>query len=143
MNTTTRKTLQTAGLGLAVTALALGSPAAAAGKYDGTKPMLCAVTAISECTADGKCEPSERQAAHNLPGFLRVDVKGKVLTDNDGGSRKSEIKASSIVDGHLVLQGAENGRAWSMVIASEGGRFGGSIVEDEGLFAVFGNCTLP
>jgi hypothetical protein len=143
MNTTTRKKLETAGLGLAVAALALVSPAAAAGKYDGSKPMLCAVTAVSECTADGKCERSAAEAANNLPTFLRVDVKGKVLTDNEGGSRKSEIKSSSIVDGHLMLQGAEHGRAWSMVIASEGGRFGGSIVEDDGLFAVFGNCTLP
>jgi hypothetical protein len=47
------------------------------------------------------------------------------------------------VDGQLMLYGGENGKAWTMVIGSEGGRFGGSIVEDDGLFAVFGNCTLP
>jgi hypothetical protein len=29
------------------------------------------------------------------------------------------------------------------VIASEGGAFGASVVEDDGLFAIFGNCTLP
>jgi len=143
MKRATTKRIQVAGLAVAVGGLALVSPAAAAGKYDGAKPMLCAVTAMSECTADGKCERSAPLAGNNLPTFLRVDVKGKLLTDNDGSGRKTEIKSSSVVDGHLMLHGAENGKAWSMVISSEGGRWGGSIVEDDGLFAVFGTCTLP
>jgi len=139
----TMKKLQAAGLGVTLACLALVAPAAAAGKYDGSKPMLCAVSAVSECTANGKCEPSAPQTGNNLPNFLRVDVKGRVLTDNEGSGRKTEIKVSTIVDGQLMLQGMENGKAWSMVISSEGGRWGGSIVEDDGLIAVFGACTLP
>ena len=77
------------------------------------------------------------------PAPLRVDVKGRILTDNDGSSRKTEIKVSTILDGQFMLQGVENGKAWSMVISSEGGPWGGSIVEDDGLIAVFGACTLP
>jgi hypothetical protein len=115
----------------------------AAGKYDGSKPMLCAISAMSECTADGKCERSAPQAGNNLPTFVRVDVKGKLLTDNDQSGRKSEIKAVTVVDGQLMLQGVETGKAWSIVIASESGTFGASVVEDDGLFALFGNCTLP
>jgi hypothetical protein len=42
-----------------------------------------------------------------------------------------------------MLQGVETGKAWSIVIASESGTFGASVVEDDGLFALFGNCTLP
>jgi hypothetical protein len=115
----------------------------AAGKYDGSKPMLCAISAMSECTADGKCERSVPQAGNNLPTFVRVDVKGKLLTDNDGTGRKSEIKVVNVLDGQLMLQGGENGKAWSIVIASEDGAFGASVVENDGLFAIFGNCTLP
>ncbi len=137
------KRLQAAGLSVTLACLALVSPASAAGKYDGSKPMLCAVTAVSECTADGKCERSGPQEGNNLPAFLRVDLKGRLLTDNDGSGRKTEIKASSVVDGQLMLQGGENGKAWTMVIGSETGRWGGSVVEDDGLFAVFGSCTLP
>jgi len=137
------KRLQAAGLGVTLACLALVAPAVAAGKYDGSKPMLCAVSAVSECTANGKCEPSAPQAGNNLPHFLRVDVKGRVLIDNDASGRTTEIKVSTIVDGQLMLQGVENGKAWSMVISSEGGRWGGSIVEDDGLIAVFGACTLP
>jgi hypothetical protein len=138
--------LQAAGLSFALGCGVLAYPAApasAAGKYDGSKPMLCAITAMSECTKDGKCERSVPQAGNNLPTFVRVDVKGGLLTDNDGGGRKSQIKASGIVDNQLMLQGVENGKAWSIVIASEGGAFGASVVEDDGLFAIFGNCTLP
>ena len=132
-------------VGLCVMAACLGSawPAAAAGKYDGSAPMLCAVTAVNECTADGKCERSAPQAGNNLPTFMRVDVKGKVLRADDDSGRKTEIKASSVVDGQLMLQGVENGKAWSMVIKSETGKWGGSVVEDDGSFALFGACTLP
>ena len=138
--------LQAVALGFALGCLVLAAPiapASAAGKYDGSKPMLCAATAVSECTADGKCERSAPQSGNNVPTFLRVDVKGRLLTDNDGSGRKTEIKASSMVDGQLILQGGENGKAWTMIIASESGAFGGSVVESDGLFAIFGSCTLP
>ena len=137
------RNLQAAGLGFTLAGLVLVSAASAAGKYDGSKPMLCAVSAVSECMANGACERSAPQSGNNLPHFLRVDVKGRMLTDNEGSGRKTEIKTSAVVDGQLMLQGVENGKAWSMVISSEGGRWGGSVVEDDGLIAVFGNCTLP
>jgi hypothetical protein len=138
--------LQTTGLILALGGVVLAAPAppaSAAGKYDGSKPMLCAVTAVSECTKDGACERSAPQEGNNLPGFVRVDVAGKLLSDNDGAGRKTPIKSSAIVDNQLVLQGAENGKAWTIVIASDTGIFGSSVVEDDGLFAIFGRCTIP
>jgi hypothetical protein len=135
--------LQTAALCVVVACLGMVWPAAAAGKYDGSAPMICAVTAMSECTADGKCERAAPQEGNNLPTFLRVDVKGGVLTANDGSGRKTDIKASSVVGEQLMLQGIDNGKAWNMVIGSGTGRWGGSVVEDDGSFAIFGSCTLP
>ncbi len=131
------------GLSVMLACLALASPASAAGKYDGSVPMLCAVTAMSECEANGQCLRSAPQEGNNLPTFLRVDVKGRTLTANDGSGRKTEIKAAGIVDGQLMLQGIENGKAWNMVIGLETGKWGGAVVEDDGSFAVFGACTLP
>ena len=110
------KRLQAAGLSVTLACLAAASPTSAAGKYDGSRPMLCAVTAVSECTADGKCERSAPQTGNNLPAFLRLDVNGRVMTDNEVGGRKTDIKASSIVDGQLILQGGENGKGWTMVM---------------------------
>jgi hypothetical protein len=118
------------------------APLAAAGKYDGTTPMLCAVMSVSECQADGQCEKSSGGHA-NLPPFVRVDVGQRTLTAHDGSGRKTEIKGSSLVDGQLVLQGGEAGRGWSIVIATETGRMGAAIVEDDGAFAIFGACALP
>ena len=136
------KTLQAIAACITLACLGFAWPAAAAGKFDGSKPMLCAVTAIHECTAaEGKCERDNPQAGNNLPTFIRVDLGAKTLSAEDG--RKTEIKISGIVDGQLMLQGVENGRAWSMVIGSETGRWGGSVVEDDGSFALFGACTLP
>jgi hypothetical protein len=135
--------LQAAALCVVVACLSIASPAAAAGKYDGSAPMLCAVTALSECTADGKCERGAPHEGNNLPTFLRVDVKGGALMANEGSGRKTMIKTSGVVDGQLMLQGVENGEAWNMVIGSETGRWGGSVVEDDGSFALFGSCTLP
>ncbi len=135
--------LQTAVLCVVVACLGIASPAAAAGKYDGSAPMICAVTAMSECTADGKCERSAPQEGNTLPTFIRVDLGAKTLSTTDGSGRKTEIKASSAVDGQLMLQGIENGKAWNMVVKSDTGRWGGSVVEDDGSFALFGACTLP
>lgn len=135
--------LQAVGLCVVAACLGFAGPADAAGKYDGSAPMLCAITAASECTANGKCERSAPQAGNNLPTFMRVDVRGKVLRADDGSGRKTDIKTSSVVDDQLLLQGIENGKAWSMVIKSETGRWGGSVVEDDGSFALFGACTLP
>jgi len=130
---------------LCVVAASLGGlrPVAAADRFDGKAPMLCAVTAINECTADGNCERSAPQAGNTLPTFIRVDVGAKTLSADDGSGRKTEIKASSTVDSLLMLQGIENGKAWNMVIKSDTGRWGGSVVEDDGSFALFGACTLP
>jgi len=135
--------LQAATLCVILACLGIAWPAAAAGKFDGKAPMLCAVTAINECTADGKCEPSAPQAGNTLPTFIRVNVGTKTLSADDGSGRKTEIKGSSVVDDQLMLQGIENGKAWSMVIKSDTGRWGGSVVEDDGSFALFGACTLP
>jgi hypothetical protein len=126
-----------------VTGLGFTAPAPAADKYDGSAPMLCAVTAMSECEANGQCQRSAPEEGNKLPTFLRVDVKARTVSANDGSGRKTEIKASTVVDGQLMLQGIENGKAWNMVIGSGTGRWGGSIVENDGSFAVFGACTLP
>ena len=134
---------QVAALCVVVACLSMAWPAAAAGKYDGSAPMICAVTSMSECTADGKCERSSPQEGNTLPTFIRVDLGAKTLSTTDGGSRKTDIKGSSTVDGQLMLQGTENGKAWNMVIKSDTGRWGGSVVENDGSFALFGACTLP
>jgi hypothetical protein len=122
--------------------LLITTPVNAAGRFDGTTPMLCAVTSVSECEVSGQCERATGGSA-NVPPFIRVDLGQRMLTAPDASGRKTEIKASSVVDGQLVLHGGEAGRGWTMVIAIDTGRLGAAIVEHDGSFAIFGACVLP
>ena len=43
----------------------------------------------------------------------------------------------------LLLQGSEQGRAWSVVIGQKTGALTASIVDHDGGFLISGACTLP
>jgi hypothetical protein len=117
-----------------------GGSAGAAG-FDGSKDFLCAPTDVAECDAAARCErvsPSEV----DLPAFLRVSVGKKRISNIEPPERSTVIENVRSVDGATILQGAENGRAWSMVIDQQTGKLSGSIAEGAGAFVVFGSCTL-
>lgn len=125
-----------AGVGLCVAPYA----AAAAGKYDGSAPLLCAVTDVHECAADAGCKRVTADSV-NLPQFLRVDVKaGKVHSEAAG--RASPFKTVQHLDGALLLQGSENERGWTMMISETTGKMSATIAAAEEGFVVFGACTL-
>jgi hypothetical protein len=122
----------TAGLGCAAIASAAG--------FDGSQDLLCAPTDIAECDQSARCErvsPSEV----DLPTFLRVDFGKKRLMSLADPPRETPIETIRKHEGQTILQGAENGRAWSLVIDQATGRLTGSVADDEGAFAVFGACT--
>ncbi len=111
-----------------------------AGSMDGSRPFLCAVTAIVECAASGACE---RHVADDptAPSILKVDVAGQAVTT--GAARKSPIKSVTRLDGQLILQGNENGRGWSATIDEDTGGMAVAIVDNDYTFSLFGACTLP
>jgi hypothetical protein len=121
-------------------ALAGTSGLAWAGPIDGSRPFLCAVTAILECGAAGQCE---RHIAEDetAPAILKVDVAGQTVTT--GTARKSAIKSVTRLDGQLILQGNENGRGWSATIDEDTGGMAVAIVDNDYTFSLFGACTLP
>jgi hypothetical protein len=124
-----------------MTALA-GTPGlAAAGLYDGSRPFLCAVTAILECAAaSGQCEPHIADDA-TAPAIIKFDVAGQTVTT--GAARKSPLSSVKHIDGQLILQGSENGRGWSATIDEETGRMAVAIVDNDYTFSLFGTCTIP
>ena len=64
------------------------APARAA-DFDGSKPLICAVTTVMECDA-GQCEryaPPDTPAG--APAFFKVDVAAKAVTASAG--RKSTL----------------------------------------------------
>jgi hypothetical protein len=47
------------------------------------------------------------------------------------------------MDGKLILQGVQNGKAWSMVITEATGKMTLTASDDQAGFVIFGACMEP
>jgi hypothetical protein len=123
-------------LGLLVTPLPV-----TAGDFDGSKPLLCAVTEALECGPDGECRRESAEEV-NIPQFLRIDFKKKTIsgTLESGEVRTAKIENMARSDGKLILQGVQNGKGWSMVITEATGKMTVTASDDRAGFVVFGAC---
>jgi hypothetical protein len=108
----------------------------------GADRLLCSTLRATACAAAGECETLPPTAL-NIPQFVQVDVKGRELstTRASGESRKTTIQTAQRENGQIVLQGYEQGRAFSLVIdeASGEGSFAAA-AESRGM-VVFTACT--
>ena len=132
-------------LGLALTASAVG-----AGDFDGTKPLLIAANRVMECTPADGCQ-EVTPASVQLPPFLRIDFAKKAIFPARAADNfpPSTIERTEVVDGKLILQGAEDGHkkmrdglGWTMSISSETGEVVLTASGDQVAFVVFG-AALP
>ena len=113
--------------------------AAAAAGVSGSKPMLCAVTQARECDYGGECAATT-PAEINLPPFVVVDVKAKLLSEYRG-ERKTPVQTVVEKDGNFVLQGYES-RAFSIAISKQTGELlAASTGGPDGAFVISGICT--
>ncbi len=69
------------------------APPAGAAPYDGSRPLLCAVTSINECDATGRCERATTSLT-DAPRFFRIDVPGRRVVAAPSG-RASAVKATA------------------------------------------------
>jgi hypothetical protein len=125
---------------LAAGALLTPPPARAAGPFDGSVPLLCAVIDVMECGAGGECKRRGVEAV-NLPQFLLVDVAAQSVAAGDGSNRSAPIQRLERADGRVILQGGQEGRAWSAVIARDTGKLTAGVVDHESAFVLFGACA--
>ena len=120
-----------------------------AGDYDGSKQLYCAIIDGVQCFPGGECQAVET-ADVNLPDFLVLNFKKKIITTTNKqcGERSSKIESKKVVDGKLMVQGAEDGVeglqdgvAWSFAINESTGKM--VLTESgEGVgFVFFGACT--
>ena len=117
--------------------------AAAAGKYDGSAPMICGATQVTECGAEGRCQRRSAEDV-NLPSLFRVDAKAmKVRNLEAEKGRESPIKTVEHMNGKVLLQGAEGDRGWTVVIHEDSGKMSGTVSADGEGFVIFGQCALP
>ena len=97
-----------------------------------------------ECISGGECQ-EVAPASVNIPQFLRIDVKKNVITGTleGGATRTTKIERMEHVNGRLVLQGGEDGKAWSISIHEETGKAVLTASGDDVGFVGFGACLLP
>jgi hypothetical protein len=113
--------------------------AAAAGKYDGSVPLLCVPLAVTECGAEGECQKGTPRSV-NLPQFFRVDLKAMTIRAVEE-SRESPIKTVDRVNGNLILQGVQGQRGWTLIISEEVGQMSATIGAPAEGYIIFGSCT--
>ena len=141
---------------LAASTIALTSASANAADFDGSKTMLCALSEAAECSRGKGCA-SETVDSINLPSLVEVNAKQNTITSKDPtrpvteadpennlpATGKATIKRQESMSGLLVLQGVDNGRAWSMAINQDTGRMTVSATSDGTGFVIQGACTIP
>lgn len=110
--------------------------------FDGSKSIICAVIEAYGCTANENCQRGSAESI-NVPQFFRVDFKSKTITATrtDGSVQTTDIQRMEQVDGMLIFQGIQNGRAWSATISESSGKFVLTASGDLEAFVVFGACA--
>jgi hypothetical protein len=136
--------------GIAALVLVSLSNAAIAGDFDGSKPVLCSVVTVIECTPDNGCSKVAPESVA-VPQFFTVDFEKKTVrpAGKVEGDRSSAIKRMERIGGKLILQGADEGIqdmrdsvGWTAAVTEETGKFVVTAAGDQEAFIVYGAC-LP
>lgn len=123
--------------------LLIGSAAVKAGPYDGTANLICSSIHTVECSGDGSCFQGRAEDI-NLPQFFRLHFDEMVVRRRtpEGNERSSKIDTLRRDAGELILQGVEEGLAWSLVVDEDVGRMTLTASSDDTAFAIFGACIV-
>ncbi len=128
-------------IGIAL-AVALSATGLRADDLTGVEKLLCTAVQATSCLDGGECVVGPPWKL-NVPQFIEVDLAGKRLstTKASGENRTTPITQLTRQGGLIVLQGLENDRAFSWVIAEDTGRAAVAVATDGKAVAVFGACT--
>jgi hypothetical protein len=127
---------------LSVALLIAASPPAVADDLTGTNRFLCSVVTISRCYIDGCLDDTPDGAL--VPQFVIIDLGAKLVstTPASGQNRSTPLGSIRREGGLIVLQGLENGRAFSFVIAEKSGNASVAIAREDLVLAVSAACTV-
>jgi hypothetical protein len=119
--------------------IALFASAACGGDFDGSKPLICAPVQAMDCTSDEGCTKGTPEEI-GAPAFLRIDVSKKTVA---GSKRTSALQQSDLDADQLLLRGVELGYGWTIAIEQSTGKAVFTLTNHEGVFILFGACTVP
>ena len=128
---------------MAISGIAGPERSAKAAVADGSANLICAVIDAIECQADGSCFQG-RASDINLPQFFYLQFDEMVVKRKtpDGEERNSKIDSLRHDAGELIIQGVEEGLAWSLLLDEEVGRMTLTASKDDLGYVIFGACTL-
>ena len=103
---------------------------------------ICAIQQVVTCPQFEQCERA-LPAAVNLPVLMKIDrLSGVIVSRRESGEeRKSKIVSESGDDSVHILQGAENGRPWSLRVDLGTGAFTLSSSDADVGYVAFGLCS--
>lgn len=118
-----------------------------AASFDGSQPLLCALMKAMVCTQVNECEEFSAEDL-NVEQFVQIDFSKKEMRGVQNTERKTTIERVEVVDGKLILQGAEDaiegvrdGVGWTMAIMEDTGKAILTAAGDDAGFILFGACT--
>jgi hypothetical protein len=119
------------------------SSLAAAADFDSSRDLLCVPTDAVQCEGAGDCKRVTVEEV-NLPRFVNIDFKKKRLRGSILGGEEQTTAIGNVQSdsGRTILQGAENGRGWSMTIDHATGDMSVAIAGDDIGFILFGVCQV-
>jgi len=143
----TMKAFVSAGVVLVILVVSPPQPSVgAAGKFDGSAPVICGTTAVTECSADGRCQRGTATDV-NFPTIFQVDAGGKKLknlhANTDQQGMESSIRSVDHANGKMILSGADGERGWNVLIHESTGQMSAAVAGDGEGFVIFGQCALP
>ena len=113
----------------------------AAAGLDGSAPISCATTVTFDCDPNDDCIEDSPEAI-NLPRLIRLDFAAKKAFTKVVGAevRTAEIGSQQVVADRLILQGVQNGAAWSLAVSQKTGIMSLSVSGDSVAIVAFGIC---
>lgn len=120
-----------------VTCIGVGTAMSA--DFDGSKLLICAPVEAMDCVSGEGCKrgfPDDIGA----PAFMRVDVEKKVVI---GPKQSTPIMFVDKTDEQLLLQGKELSFGWTIALDQQTGKLTATLVDNRGVFVLFGSCTPP
>ena len=105
--------------------------------FDGSKPLICAPVEAMDCVPVDDCT---RGTPDNIgaPAFVRIDVTKKQVS---GPRQTTPILFVEKSESRLLLQGTELGYGGTLVLDAASGKLTATLVDQTGVFVLFGSCT--
>lgn len=125
---------------VAASVLACAANLACAADFDGSKALICANVQAVECEPGSTACTRGTPAELGAPMFLRIDFAGKRIV---GPKQITPIRTMEKSAGQLLLQGSELGFGWTLALDTANGQITSTLVDRDGVIAMFGACTLP